>query len=197
MGFKQHIWFLSVFRLYHVAVLHIDFISGRESSLGMWRGKGRHSSAYTVSEKNPFQDPHDPCKWGEKRGGAPKAPQLLFLHLLSRAREEHGTSSFPTEHGWVFQPAPPAFTLSPLGGLQSRHRNMVTEGGIRYKMRCNRRASLCRQTLVAPGCLCREKSSFIAVRCVFAAGDTTKAKQFVFGLFLVVSDMHCRSGCHK
>lgn len=118
--------------------------------------------------------------------GTPKALALLFLHLLSRAREEHSTSSFPTEHDWLFQPAPPAFTWSPLGRLQSRHRNMVTQCGIWYKRRCTWRVSLWRQTLVATGCLCREKSTFIPVRCVFVAGDTTNTEQFVLGLFLLV-----------
>lgn len=186
MGFKKHIWFLSVFILYHVALLRVDFVGGRESSLVMWIGKGRYSSSFTMSGKNPFQDPHDQCKWSEKRGGAPKASQFMFLHLLSRAREDHGTSCFPTEHDWVFQPAPPAFRLSPLGRLQSRYRNMVTECGIRYKRTCNWRASLWRQTLMATGCLCREKSSFTAVSCLFVVGDTKKTRELVLGLFLLV-----------
>lgn len=57
MGSKKHIWVLSAFSLYHVAVLHADFVAGRESSLGMWRGKGRYSSLYKSLEKNAWRKP--------------------------------------------------------------------------------------------------------------------------------------------
>lgn len=60
MGFRKHIWFLSVFSLYHVAILHVDFVGkGRVH----WEcGEGREDTAAHTQqhlEKIPGKNPHD------------------------------------------------------------------------------------------------------------------------------------------
>lgn len=147
----------------------------------MWRGKGRYSSWYTTSGKNPWKKPTWWCKWSEKQGGAPEASELLFLQLLGRAREEPRPPPFPQSTTGCSASSSSIYLIS-LGRLQSRHGNMITECGIWHRRRCNWRVSLWRQTLVALGCLCREKSTVTPVRCVLVAGDTTKSEQFVLGL---------------
>lgn len=55
MGWKKHIWVLSVFSLSHVAVLYVGFVAGKESSLGMWRGREGTAAHIQCLEKQSLE----------------------------------------------------------------------------------------------------------------------------------------------